>query len=91
MCCILVFLVIPLQDEEPTTYRWGGVVSVRAGRGLGRVSLDPQLALSLTPTTIRPGLNASTLIAALHVQDNKYVLKVSSSGRSLFYKCFIVD
>ncbi|KAK3862635.1 hypothetical protein Pcinc_031522 [Petrolisthes cinctipes] len=67
-------------DEEPTTYRWGGVVSVRAGKGLGRVSLDPQLALSLNPTTIRPGLNTSTLTAALHVQDNKYVLKPVEDG-----------
>ena len=67
-------LVLDL-DETPITYSEHQVISLGLQRKLETASLSPDLALSLNPVTIRPGLNTATVSAVLHVQDNKYVLK----------------
>ncbi|XP_045599022.1 integrator complex subunit 9 isoform X1 [Procambarus clarkii] len=62
-------------DETPLTYSECQVLSLGIHRRLETMSLSADLALSLNPSTIRPGLNTATITAALHIQDNKYVLK----------------
>lgn len=62
-------------EETPLTYSECQLLSLGINRRLESMSLTPELALSLNPSTIRPGLNTSTITAALHVQDNRYVLK----------------
>ncbi|XP_076045376.1 integrator complex subunit 9 isoform X2 [Oratosquilla oratoria] len=67
-------LVLTL-DEAPVTYNECQVVSLGVRRTLETMSVSPDVALALNPVTVRPGLNASTITAALHVHDNKFTLK----------------
>ncbi|KAG7173243.1 Integrator complex subunit 9-like [Homarus americanus] len=62
-------------EETPLTYSECQLLSLGIHRRMESMSLTQELALSLNPSTIRPGLNTATITAALHVQDNKYVLK----------------
>ena len=78
---------MPLQDEPPITYGPNDVIDIGLKRHFENASLSPELAAALNPVTIRPGIHAMTLTASLHVQDNKYELKVSRNH--LYYLLFI--
>ncbi|CAL4069691.1 unnamed protein product, partial [Meganyctiphanes norvegica] len=62
-------------EEVPLTYSECQVVSLGVKRRLESLSLTPEVAKTLNPVTIRPGLNTATITAALHCHDNKYLLK----------------
>lgn len=59
------------------TYSECQVLDLGIHRRLESVKLAPGLALALNLSNIRPGLSTATISAGLHVQDNKYVLKVN--------------
>lgn len=77
------------------TYSECQVLDLGIHRRLESVKLAPGLALALNLSNIRPGLSTATISAGLHVQDNKYVLKVNciicrKLGRFFLFICFCI-
>ncbi|XP_064116540.1 integrator complex subunit 9-like [Macrobrachium nipponense] len=64
-----------ILEETPLTYNECQVLNLVVNRRLENMGVTPDLALALNPSTIRPGLNTSTVTAELHIKDNKYTLK----------------
>ena len=59
--------VFPYRPHEP--------IKIPLGRKLERIEVDSDLANSLTPVEIRPGLLIGTITGTLAANDNKFELK----------------
>ncbi|KAG8234922.1 hypothetical protein J437_LFUL015330 [Ladona fulva] len=64
------------SETPPIPFKRGEVLSLPLRRRQGRVGLEVELAGRLMPTEVRPGVALSTLTGALHIRDNRHVLKV---------------
>ena len=69
------------------TYRRSEVLTLPVRRRYERIELDPDLAKTLMPTEIKPGISVATVTGALVTKDNHHILKVCSFlvGK-IFYK-----
>ncbi|KAG0719440.1 Integrator complex subunit 9 [Chionoecetes opilio] len=67
-------------EEAPLTYGECQLLNLGIHRRLETMNITPDLALSLNPITIRPGLITTTITAALHVRDNKFTLQPLEDG-----------
>ncbi|XP_033859107.2 integrator complex subunit 9 isoform X2 [Acipenser ruthenus] len=66
-----------MLDCQPPTmpYRRCSVLSLPFRRHYERIELLPELADSLVPSEIKPGISVATVTAVLHSKDNKHVLR----------------
>lgn len=66
-----------MLDCQPPTmpYRRCSVLSLPFRRRYERIELLPELADSLVPSEIKPGISVATVTAVLHSKDNKHVLR----------------
>ncbi|XP_041106638.1 integrator complex subunit 9 [Polyodon spathula] len=66
-----------MLDCQPPTmpYRRCSVLSLPFRRRYERIELLPELADSLVPSEIKPGISVATVTAVLHTKDNKHVLR----------------
>ncbi|KAG1663664.1 Integrator complex subunit 9 [Nymphon striatum] len=62
-------------DPAPIPYKCGDVLNLPIKRKFEKMSIDPDLAGSVVPSEIKPGIAVATLTGALHAQDNRFVLK----------------
>lgn len=61
------------------TFKRGEVVKLPLKRKKARVYIEPELASTIVPTEIRPGVSLASVIGELEVKDNVYTIKVSST------------
>uniref|UniRef100_A0A671VHU4 Integrator complex subunit 9 n=1 Tax=Sparus aurata TaxID=8175 RepID=A0A671VHU4_SPAAU len=69
-------LMLELQPP-PMPYRRCSVLNLPFRRCYERVYILPELANSLVPSEIKPGVSLATVSAVLHSKDNKHTLQVS--------------
>ncbi|TNN37980.1 Integrator complex subunit 9 [Liparis tanakae] len=67
-------LMLELQPP-PMPYRRCSVLSLPHRRRYERVYILPELANSLVPSEIKPGVSLATVSAVLHSKDNKHTLQ----------------
>uniref|UniRef100_A0A8C2X1D4 Integrator complex subunit 9 n=1 Tax=Cyclopterus lumpus TaxID=8103 RepID=A0A8C2X1D4_CYCLU len=67
-------LMLELQPP-PMPYRRCSVLSLPFRRRYERVYILPELANSLVPSEIKPGVSLATVSAVLHSKDNKHTLQ----------------
>lgn len=66
-----------LSKEKPLiTFKRGEVIKLPLKRKKGRVFIEPELASSIIPTEVRPGLSLASVTGELEVKDNVYTIKV---------------
>uniref|UniRef100_A0A672JS00 Integrator complex subunit 9 n=1 Tax=Salarias fasciatus TaxID=181472 RepID=A0A672JS00_SALFA len=75
-------LMLELQPP-PMPYRRCSVLSLPFRRRYERVYILPELANSLVPSEVKPGVSVATVSAVLHSKDNKHTLQVSVCGARL--------
>uniref|UniRef100_A0A8C9YKG7 Integrator complex subunit 9 n=1 Tax=Sander lucioperca TaxID=283035 RepID=A0A8C9YKG7_SANLU len=68
-------LMLELQPP-PMPYRRCSVLNLPFRRRYERVYILPELANSLVPSEIKPGVSMATVSAVLHSKDNKHTLQV---------------
>ncbi|XP_061741824.1 integrator complex subunit 9-like isoform X1 [Nerophis ophidion] len=66
-------LMLELQPP-PMSYRRCSVLSLPFRRRYERVYILPELANSLVPSEVKPGVSVATVSAMLHSKDNKHTL-----------------
>uniref|UniRef100_A0A3P9GYZ9 Integrator complex subunit 9 n=1 Tax=Oryzias latipes TaxID=8090 RepID=A0A3P9GYZ9_ORYLA len=67
-------LMLELQPP-PMPYRRCSVLNLPFRRRYERVYILPELAHSLVPTEVKPGVSIATVSAVLHSKDNKHTLQ----------------
>uniref|UniRef100_A0A2K6GN02 Integrator complex subunit 9 n=1 Tax=Propithecus coquereli TaxID=379532 RepID=A0A2K6GN02_PROCO len=67
-------LVIDCQPPA-TSYRRAEVLTLPFKRRYEKIEIMPELADSLVPMEIKPGISLATVSAVLHTKDNKHVLQ----------------
>uniref|UniRef100_A0A3B3DJD3 Integrator complex subunit 9 n=1 Tax=Oryzias melastigma TaxID=30732 RepID=A0A3B3DJD3_ORYME len=67
-------LMLELQPP-PMPYRRCSVLNLPFRRRYERVYILPELAQSLVPTEVKPGVSIATVSAVLHSKDNKHTLQ----------------
>uniref|UniRef100_A0A3P8WQI5 Integrator complex subunit 9 n=1 Tax=Cynoglossus semilaevis TaxID=244447 RepID=A0A3P8WQI5_CYNSE len=72
-------LMLELQPP-PVPYRRCSVLNLPFRRRYERVYILPELANSLVPSEIKPGVSVATVSAVLHSKDNKHTLQVILSA-----------
>lgn len=68
-------------DPPPFPFRRGEVLNLPIRRHFEQVEFDTELASSLVPTEIKPGVCTAALTGALVVRDNKYIIKGLSQSQ----------
>lgn len=63
-------VIEPLPDRKLITFRRGDVIKLPLKRKQSRVFLAPDMAQTIVPHEIAPGLNLATVTGLLHVKDN---------------------
>lgn len=58
------------------TFKRGEVIKLPLKRKKGRVFIEPELASSIIPIEVRPGLSLASVTGELEVKDNVYTIKV---------------
>lgn len=69
-------LVVQQPDHNVIPIRRGEVLSLPLKRKQARVTLCPELASTLNPSEIRPGMTLASLTGQLNIKDNKHNIKV---------------
>nr|KAF6480431.1 integrator complex subunit 9 [Molossus molossus] len=67
-------LMIDCQPP-PMSYRRAEVLALPFKRRYEKIEIMPELADSLVPMEIKPGISLATVSAVLHTKDNKHVLQ----------------
>ncbi|KAM9240690.1 integrator complex subunit 9 isoform 1-T1 [Leptosomus discolor] len=67
-------LMIDCQPP-PMSYRRAEVLTLPYKRRYEKIEIMPELADSLVPLEIKPGISLATVSAVLHTKDNKHVLQ----------------
>ncbi|KAM7053730.1 LOW QUALITY PROTEIN: integrator complex subunit 9-like [Molossus nigricans] len=67
-------LMIDCQPP-PMSYRRAEVLALPFKRRYEKIEITPELADSLVPMDIKPGISLATVSAVLHTKDNKHVLQ----------------
>lgn len=65
-----------LKEKPLITFKRGEVIKLPLKRKKGRVFIEPELAASIVPNEIRPGLSLVSITGELEVKDNVYTIKV---------------
>lgn len=65
------------QDKQLITFKRGEVIKLPLKRKRNRVFLAPNIAQTVVPREIQPGINMSTLTGYLEVKDNLHDINVS--------------
>ncbi|XP_026527229.1 integrator complex subunit 9 [Notechis scutatus] len=60
----------------PMSYRRAEVLTLPFKRRYEKIEITPELADSLVPTEMKPGISLATVSAVLHTKDNKHVLQL---------------
>ncbi|KAJ7341343.1 hypothetical protein JRQ81_005326, partial [Phrynocephalus forsythii] len=60
----------------PMSYRRAEVLTLPFKRRYEKIEIMPELAESLVPTEMKPGISLATVTAVLHTKDNKHVLQL---------------
>ncbi|XP_053105081.1 integrator complex subunit 9 isoform X2 [Hemicordylus capensis] len=60
----------------PMSYRRAEVLTLPFKRRYEKIEITPELADSLVPTEMKPGISLATMTAVLHTKDNKHVLQL---------------
>ncbi|KAK2510877.1 Ints9 [Columba guinea] len=68
-------LMIDCQPP-PMSYRRAEVLTLPYKRRYEKIEIMPELADSLVPLEIKPGISLATVSAVLHTKDNKHVLQL---------------
>ncbi|XP_019376431.1 PREDICTED: integrator complex subunit 9 [Crocodylus porosus] len=68
-------LMIDCQPP-PMSYRRAEVLTLPFKRRYEKIEIMPELADSLVPLEIKPGISLATVSAMLHTKDNKHVLQL---------------
>ncbi|XP_037247609.1 integrator complex subunit 9 isoform X2 [Falco rusticolus] len=68
-------LMIDCQPP-PMSYRRAEVLTLPYKRRYEKIEIMPELADSLVPLEIKPGISLATVTAVLHTKDNKHVLQL---------------
>ncbi|KYO42905.1 integrator complex subunit 9 [Alligator mississippiensis] len=68
-------LMIDCQPP-PMSYRRAEVLTLPFKRRYEKIEIMPELADSLVPLEIKPGISLATVSAVLHTKDNKHVLQL---------------
>uniref|UniRef100_A0A1Q3F5E0 Putative cleavage and polyadenylation specificity factor cpsf subunit n=1 Tax=Culex tarsalis TaxID=7177 RepID=A0A1Q3F5E0_CULTA len=66
----LDLVIDQLADKMIIKFKRGEVIKLPLKRKRSRIYLDPQMARTLVPHEIQPGVTISTLTGVLHVKDN---------------------
>ncbi|KAB1255980.1 Integrator complex subunit 9 [Camelus dromedarius] len=74
-----VDLMIDCQPPA-MSYRRAEVLALPFRRRYEKIEIMPELADSLVPMEIKPGISLATVSAVLHTKDNKHVLQVPPRG-----------
>lgn len=77
-------LIIDQPDRQVITFKRGDVIKLPLKRKKNQVFLTPEIAQTIVPQEIIPGLNLSTLTGILHVKDNLHdieLLEVDETDR----------
>lgn len=64
------------KDKPLITFKRGEVIKLPLKRKKGRVFIEPELASSIVPSEVRPGLSLASVTGELEVKDNVYTIKV---------------
>lgn len=67
-------------DPPPVTYRRSEVLNLPIRRRYEQIDLDPELAATLVPTEIKPGVSIATVSSVLVSKDSKHTLKPLPKG-----------
>lgn len=70
----LDLVIDQISDKMIIKFKRGEVIKLPHKRKRSRVYLDPQIARTLTPHEVQPGVSISTLTGVLHVKDNVHDL-----------------
>ncbi|XP_038051929.1 integrator complex subunit 9-like [Patiria miniata] len=62
-------------EVAPTPYKRGSVLHLPIKRRLERIEITPELAGSLAPIEVKPGVFVSTVTGTITARDNKYILQ----------------
>jgi integrator complex subunit 9 len=62
-------------DPPPISFKQGDIVTLPTKRHYEKIELDLELAGSLCPSEVRPGISVATVTGQLLGKNNKYVLK----------------
>lgn len=65
------------QDKPLITFKRGEVIKLPLKRKLNRVFLTPEVASTIVPKEVKPGVNLSTLTGYLQVKDNLHNITVN--------------
>ncbi|RWS13077.1 integrator complex subunit 9-like protein [Dinothrombium tinctorium] len=68
-------LVIDYAECETHVYKRNETIKIPLKRNFEKISISSELANSLVPSEIRPGLSIATITGLLVAKDNKYELK----------------
>lgn len=66
-----------MQDKQLITFKRGEVINLPLKRKRNRVYLTPDVAQSIMPREVQPGVNLSTLTGLLQVKDNMHDIRVT--------------
>lgn len=72
--CHRMDLMIDCQPP-PMSYRRAEVLALPFKRRYEKIEILPELADSLVPMEVKPGISLATVSAVLHTKDNKHVLQ----------------
>lgn len=67
-------------DHSVITHKPTSVLSLPIKRKMEKIQLDPEIASSLVPTEVRPGVAIAMVTGALTSKDNQHILKPLSAG-----------
>lgn len=67
------------QDRPLITFKHGEVIKLPLKRKRNRVFLTPEVAATIIPREVKPGVNLSTLTGYLQVKDNLHNITVHES------------
>lgn len=62
-------------DYAPLSFKRRDMVTIPVKRRYEKLDLHPELAATLLPTEVKPGVAVATVTGYLHARDNKYLLK----------------
>lgn len=71
----LIFF-LAFKEKPLITFKRGEVIKLPLKRKKGRVFIEPELAGTIIPNEIRPGLSLASVTGELEVKDNVYTIKV---------------
>lgn len=68
-------------DKPLITFKRGEVIKLPLKRKRNRVFLTPEVASTIVPKEVKPGVNLSTLTGYLQVKDNLHNITVTVAAK----------